>query len=104
MYAPCEHQQRPAFFAATGPVWQALIHAGSAAANIIMAGDFNTSMTVHDVSPAQGQNPATSTKLHGATDLQQLMAAADLVDAWREQHLQFIHTLATHKAAGAAQA
>jgi hypothetical protein len=83
VYAPCVAQARRRFLAADADLATAMA-AGSHAAHLLVAGDFNCVLEQRDVLGQAG--PQGGGRMQGSTQLAALMAAHGLVDAWRSMH------------------
>ncbi|KAI8462204.1 MAG: Endonuclease/exonuclease/phosphatase [Monoraphidium minutum] len=79
VYAPNADDEQAQFFAADGPLSEALA-AGPAAAHVVLAGDFNC---ITDSMDSSSPNAAQQAATRGAQALRELTAHFSLADAWQ---------------------
>ena len=84
VYAPVEPAQRPAFFAADGPMAAAMQH-GRSDAFCLTAGDFNNALDSLDYTTSAASE-SSACRTAGAAALQQLQTSHGLIDVWRDAH------------------
>jgi exonuclease III len=83
-YAPSLPAERPAYFQQNGTLAAALQAGIGATAQLLVGGDFNCVMDQRDIIGPHTQGGGS--RMVGSQELQDLMAAHGLIDAWRAIH------------------
>jgi Reverse transcriptase (RNA-dependent DNA polymerase) len=102
VYAPCVQNQRLTFLRQTGPLAAALAAGSGAAAHVLVGGDFNCVLDQRDIVGLV--HPMGGGRMRGSVQLQALMSAHGLVDAWQSNRgprpTEFTHVCQASKTAG----